>query len=161
MPGQIRKMLDTILEVRGRGNPTFVDSTRTVLILNGLNPARFTRDSPDDPALLAKARAMAEKFGVPGLTVSGLAVSLAHLFASFLTHLTDHPMLDVALTRLPVASDAAAELRARLSAPSHASCSTSPPPATRARSSPPTWSAPSLPPRWWAAPPPARSSPAP
>ncbi len=64
MAGQIKKMLDTILAVRGKGNQVFIDGTRTKLILKGLNPDKFTLTSPDDPAVIARVRQAAADLGV-------------------------------------------------------------------------------------------------
>jgi hypothetical protein len=64
VPGQIKRVIDRILEQRGNGNPTLVMTTKTKLILKGLNPDRFTAESPDDPGTLAKAQAIAADLGV-------------------------------------------------------------------------------------------------
>ena len=39
-------------------------TTRTKLILKGINPNKFTKDSPDDPVVLEKLKDIAEAFGV-------------------------------------------------------------------------------------------------
>ena len=64
MPGQIKQMVDAILEQRSRGNPTLLATTRTKLILKGLNPDRFTNASPDDAVVIAKVRAIAAELAV-------------------------------------------------------------------------------------------------
>jgi hypothetical protein len=64
MPGNVKRMIDSIVEQRSKGNPTLVASTRTKLILKGLNPDRFTDASPDDAALINKVRAIAAELGV-------------------------------------------------------------------------------------------------
>ncbi len=64
MAGAIKKMLDQIIAVRSRGDPTFAMGTTTKLILKGLDPARFTADSPDDPAIIAKVRQAAADLGI-------------------------------------------------------------------------------------------------
>ncbi len=64
MPGQIKRLLDTIVAVRGKGNQVFIDGTRTKLILKGLDPDRFTLTSPDDPAVLTRVRQAAADLGV-------------------------------------------------------------------------------------------------
>jgi hypothetical protein len=64
MAGQIRSMIDTIIATRSRGNPTVALTTRTKFILKGLNPDRFDHLSPDDPALIAKIRAIGAEMGV-------------------------------------------------------------------------------------------------
>jgi len=62
--GTVKKVLDAIIAVRGQNNPTFIEATRAKLILKGMNPAKFTATTPDDPALVEKARRVAAEFGV-------------------------------------------------------------------------------------------------
>lgn len=64
MAGTIKKMLDTIIATRGKGNQVFIDATRTKLILKGLHPDRYDAGSPDDPAVIAKVRQAAQDLGV-------------------------------------------------------------------------------------------------
>jgi hypothetical protein len=64
MPGQVKRIIDRILEQRGKGSPTLVLTTKTKLILKGLNPDKFTASSPDDDALVLKVRSIAAELGV-------------------------------------------------------------------------------------------------
>jgi len=64
MPGQIKRMIDTILEQRAKGSSTLLLTTKTKLILKGLNPDQFTSASPDDETLIAKVRTIAAELGV-------------------------------------------------------------------------------------------------
>ncbi len=64
MAGTVKQVLDAIIAARGKGNPVFADATRAKLILKGLNPAKFTETTPDDPAQVHKARQVAAEFGV-------------------------------------------------------------------------------------------------
>lgn len=64
MPGQIKSMLDSIIQQRAKGNSTIAGTTKTKLILKGVNPDRFNSSSPDDPAMLSKVRAIAVELGV-------------------------------------------------------------------------------------------------
>jgi len=64
MAGQIKRMIDSILEQRSKGNPIVLSTTKTKLMLKGLNPDRFTMTSPDDPDVVARVRAAAAEFGV-------------------------------------------------------------------------------------------------
>ena len=48
MPGQIKHLVDSILEQRAKGSPTLFYATKTKLILKGVNPDNFTAVSPDD-----------------------------------------------------------------------------------------------------------------
>lgn len=62
--GEIKRLLDRIVEVRGQGNKTATNVILTKLILKGLNPANFQLTSPDDPATLAKVRQAAAELGI-------------------------------------------------------------------------------------------------
>ena len=64
MAGQIKRVIDVIIERRAKGNPTLVLTTRTKLVLKGVNPDRFTESSPDDPAVMTKLSAIAADLGV-------------------------------------------------------------------------------------------------
>jgi hypothetical protein len=57
-------MIDAITEKRSRGNPTIVYSTKAKFIFKGVNPDRFSATSPDDPAVIAKVRAIAAEMGI-------------------------------------------------------------------------------------------------
>jgi len=62
--GTVKRVLEAVIAARGHNNPTFMETTRAKLILKGLNPAKFTESTPDDPAQVAKARQVAAEFGV-------------------------------------------------------------------------------------------------
>ncbi len=62
--GTVRRVLDAVIAARGQNNPTFIEATRAKLILKGMNPARFTESTPDDPVQVARARKVAAEFGV-------------------------------------------------------------------------------------------------
>ncbi len=64
MAGTVKRVLDAIIAARGQNSPLFIEATRAKLILKGMNPARFTETTPDDPDLVAKARRVAAEFGV-------------------------------------------------------------------------------------------------
>ena len=64
LPGQIKRMLDCIIEQRSKGNRTIATTTRTKLVLKGVNPDQFTANSADDTAIIAKVQAIAVEFGL-------------------------------------------------------------------------------------------------
>jgi hypothetical protein len=64
MAGQVKKMLDLIILKRSNGNPVLETTTKTKLIMKGLNPEKFTISSPDDPAIVAKVKALAGELGI-------------------------------------------------------------------------------------------------
>lgn len=64
MAGQIRTMIDQIIEAKSHGNPAIAGATKTKLILKGIKPDAFDRSSPDDPAIMAKLRDFAKELGL-------------------------------------------------------------------------------------------------
>ena len=64
MAGVIKRMIDSIVEQRAKGNATIALTVQTKLVLKGLNPDRFNASSPDDPAVIAKLKAIAVDLGV-------------------------------------------------------------------------------------------------
>lgn len=63
MAGQIKRLIESLVETRSNGNPTIASFVRAHLKLKGVDPDRFGPDSFDDPAILAKLRQMANDFG--------------------------------------------------------------------------------------------------
>ena len=64
MAGKIRRMLDEIVAVKSGGNPTLVTTTKTKLILKGLNPDKYDVLSVDDPVIIKKVMMTAQEMGV-------------------------------------------------------------------------------------------------
>jgi len=64
MPGNVKRMIDSIVQQRAKGNPTLIASTRTKLILKGVNPDQFSDTSPDDAVMIGKVRAIGAELGV-------------------------------------------------------------------------------------------------
>jgi hypothetical protein len=54
MAGKIKEMIDSIINQRVQGNPMLQKVIKTKLILKGINPGKFTMDSPDDPVVIGK-----------------------------------------------------------------------------------------------------------
>jgi hypothetical protein len=64
MAGNIKRMIDRIVEQRAKGNPIVIDTTKAKLSFKGVNPDRFTSASLDDPAIEAKLKDIAADMGV-------------------------------------------------------------------------------------------------
>ncbi len=64
MSGKIKKAIDEIIEQRSNGNPTLASTTKTKLILKGVNPDLYKEDSPDEQVVIAKIRQIATDFGI-------------------------------------------------------------------------------------------------
>lgn len=64
MAGKIRRMIDDILKQVAKGDPVLLKTTKTKLILKGINPDKFNSGSADDPAIIQKLSALAKDFNV-------------------------------------------------------------------------------------------------
>ncbi|BAF60403.1 hypothetical protein PTH_2222 [Pelotomaculum thermopropionicum SI] len=64
MAGKIKRMIDDILSQVAKGDPVLIKTTKTKLILKGINPEKFTSTSEDDPAVMEKLSALAREFKV-------------------------------------------------------------------------------------------------
>ena len=64
MAGQIIKMIQTIIKERAKGNDTIANTTRTKLILKGVDPGKFNATSPDDPKTIELLKNLAKDMGV-------------------------------------------------------------------------------------------------
>ena len=64
MAGKIKVLLDAIIEKRSNGSPTLAATTKTKLILKGINPDKYGPNSPDDPLVLKKVQDLAARVGV-------------------------------------------------------------------------------------------------
>lgn len=54
MAGQIKNMIDNIIEQRAQGNKVLEGVVKMKLILKGIDPKLYTSMSDDDPAIIAK-----------------------------------------------------------------------------------------------------------
>ncbi|NLN09622.1 MAG: hypothetical protein GX186_08480 [Methanoculleus thermophilus] len=64
MTGEIKRMIDLIIEKRSNGNEVLKNTTRTKLIIKGFNPDRWTSQSEDDPAKIAELKQIARDMGI-------------------------------------------------------------------------------------------------
>lgn len=64
MPGRIFAMIEKIISERSAGSSIVASTTRTKLILKGVDPQKFTATSPDDPAIIEKLKVIAGEMGV-------------------------------------------------------------------------------------------------
>lgn len=61
MAGKIKQMIDMIIAQRAKDNPMLVGVVKTKLMLKGIDPNKFTPQSDDDPAIIAKLEAVAKE----------------------------------------------------------------------------------------------------
>jgi ribosomal protein L18 len=64
MAGQIRSMIDQIIEKRSNGNAVLASTTQTKLILKGIDPAKYDANSQDDPQVIARLRELAAELSI-------------------------------------------------------------------------------------------------
>jgi hypothetical protein len=64
MAGQIKKLIDTIIEKRAKGNNAIVSIMKTKMILKGINPDSFNVASPDDPDIVQRLLTIAQESGI-------------------------------------------------------------------------------------------------
>ena len=64
MAGQIKKMLDQIIETRSRGDAFIALTTKTKLAFKGINPDKYDYDSPDNPWVIKDVRRIAKELNV-------------------------------------------------------------------------------------------------
>lgn len=61
MAGKIKQMIDMIIAQRAKDNPMLAGVVKTKLMLKGIDPNKFTAQSDDDPAILAKLELVAKE----------------------------------------------------------------------------------------------------
>jgi hypothetical protein len=54
MAGQIKKLIDNIIDQRAQGNRVLEGVVKMKLILKGIDPKNYTHQSDDDPAVIGK-----------------------------------------------------------------------------------------------------------
>lgn len=58
MAGEIKRMIDTIIEQRAKGSKILAGVVKTKLILKGIDPKNYTEDSPDDTDVINRLYAV-------------------------------------------------------------------------------------------------------
>jgi hypothetical protein len=64
MAGQVKTMIDRIIQQRSQGNALLASTTQTKLILKGFDPAKYDASSPDDPQVIARLREVAAELSI-------------------------------------------------------------------------------------------------
>jgi hypothetical protein len=64
MAGQVKVMIDRIIEGRSKGNLILASTTQTKIILKGIDPSKYDATSADDPVVIARLRELAAELGV-------------------------------------------------------------------------------------------------
>lgn len=63
MAGQIKKMIDFIIQERAKGNHLIERTTRTKLLLKGINPNKYNDLSDDDPEIIDHLKRLSLEMG--------------------------------------------------------------------------------------------------
>jgi len=61
MAGKIKQMIDSIISQRAKQNSMLAGVIKTKLMLKGIDPSKFTAQSDDDPAIIAKLEAVVKE----------------------------------------------------------------------------------------------------
>ena len=62
--GQIRHLLDAIIQTRSKGNSSLIKATKTKFMLKGIDINVYSAHTPDDPAVLMRIKKIASSIGV-------------------------------------------------------------------------------------------------
>ena len=61
--GNIKKVIEAIIVRKGKGDPLIVINIRKKLVFKGINPAKYTCETIDDPVVLRKLMELARDLG--------------------------------------------------------------------------------------------------
>jgi hypothetical protein len=64
MAGRIRYLIDSIITQRANGDPALINTTKTKLLIKGINPDKYTSQSEDDAVVISKLESLAKEFGL-------------------------------------------------------------------------------------------------
>ena len=64
MAGQIRTLIDRIIEQKAKGNAALIPLTKAKLVMKGIDPDKYTAQSEDDPVVLEKLNKLAAELGL-------------------------------------------------------------------------------------------------
>jgi len=78
MAGQIKKMLDQIIETRSRGDSFLALTTKTKLVMKGINPDKYDCNSADNPWVIRDIRRIAKELNV---ILQEEAMAIKHVYS--------------------------------------------------------------------------------
>ena len=64
MAGKIRILIDNLIALRSQGNPTLESTTKTKLLIKGIDSNKYTSSSDDDPLVIEKIRQIANDMNI-------------------------------------------------------------------------------------------------
>ena len=62
--GNVKKIIDAIIVRKGMGEPLLIINIKKKLVLKGINPAKYTCETIDDPEVLLKLRDLLNDIGI-------------------------------------------------------------------------------------------------
>ncbi len=62
MAGRVKRLIDELIELRSAGNPGVAHFMRAHLMLNGIDPSRYSATSPDDASKERRLQEMIDDF---------------------------------------------------------------------------------------------------
>jgi hypothetical protein len=75
MAGKIRQLIDLIIDRKAKDNPMMERVIKAKMILKGINPAKYTDQSEDVPAVIAQLEGMMDSFGAAGPSAAPAAAA--------------------------------------------------------------------------------------
>ena len=60
MAGKIHDMINRLLQIRTEGRPNQLATEKIKLIMKGIDPDKYTPDSPDDASVMARLLSIAK-----------------------------------------------------------------------------------------------------
>jgi len=64
MNGKIKVLIDKIIDERSKGDELLKEMTKTKMILKGIDPRKYTSESPDDPVVINKLETLAKELNL-------------------------------------------------------------------------------------------------
>lgn len=64
MAGEVKKIIEQIIQFRSKGNATIARLTETKLILSGINPEDFSDSSEDDKKTIDRVKEIGRQMGL-------------------------------------------------------------------------------------------------
>lgn len=64
MAGRIKHLIDSIIAQRAKGDPALINTTKTKLLIKGINPDKYTPQSEDDNVVIGRLENIARELGL-------------------------------------------------------------------------------------------------
>ena len=64
MAGKIKRLIDYIIEQRSQGDSTLANTTKTKMVLKGINPESYNEFSDDDPIIELRLKEIGKELNI-------------------------------------------------------------------------------------------------